>query len=92
MNRANITYRSTYHCNYMACGRNTKRQGLYFMGWEGENGRTMWGMVCGTHDKELGRKNLARFYDLSNNEAVRYDIMLDSAAKLEDKRRHHDNR
>uniref|UniRef100_A0A6M3IYJ3 Uncharacterized protein n=1 Tax=viral metagenome TaxID=1070528 RepID=A0A6M3IYJ3_9ZZZZ len=54
-------------CEYCDCTRKAK----YFMGWV-EEGEKQWGMVCATHDKYLGRKNLVGA-GLSLEEAIQFE-------------------
>ena len=65
-------------CQYQGCYRQAK----YLMGWKGPEG-TVWGVVCATHDRNLGRRNLAEAYNLPRAEMVAMDLRLDSEAKAE---------
>ena len=42
-------------CAYPGCNRKTAK---YFMGWKDNQGNKKWCMVCATHDRFLGCKNL----------------------------------
>jgi len=43
-------------CMYGEC----HKEALYFMGWDDDEGNKHWGMVCGEHNKKLGRANLMK--------------------------------
>ena len=55
------------NCEFQHCGRRAK----YFMGWL-ENGDKKFGMVCATHDKILGRKNLMAT-GMTIEEAIKFE-------------------
>jgi len=54
------------NCQFKHCNR----KAAYFIGWSTSDGKK-WGMVCATHDKELGRKNLLNYMSLE--EAIESD-------------------
>lgn len=72
--------RSSKRCAYGDC---TKRHRDYLMGWD-LGGSTVWGLVCADHDRDLGRRNLMRAFDIPKGRVAEYDLALDRAAKEED--------
>ena len=56
------------NCAIPACNREAK----YFMGWTDENKEKHWGLVCTTHDRFLGRKNLVSF-GLTLDESIKFE-------------------
>jgi hypothetical protein len=65
-------------CAYPGCHRFKD----YYTGWDLENGMIQWGMVCATHDKQLGRCNLHKIFPfLSKREIVHLDGILDAACR-----------
>jgi len=50
------------------------------MGWENENGKH-FGLVCATHDKELGRTNLCKYMSLE--EAILFERYAKETVNLE---------
>lgn len=68
-------------CAYPGCNRMTPKP--YMMGWEDDEGRVKFGLVCATHDKILGRTNLAKLLDLTKSEAIDLDLEIDKEVKAE---------
>ena len=57
-------------CAYPGCHRKTAK---YFMGWINSEGVKVWGLVCATHDRELGRKNLMEYAGMALQEAINFE-------------------
>ena len=49
-------------CSYPNCKTKTAK---YLMGWKNSEGVKVWGLVCATHDKYQGRKNLMEYAGMS---------------------------
>ncbi len=56
-------------CTYGKCTRDAK----YYMGWIDAAGKKHCGMVCAKHDRELGRKNLVSYANMTMEQAVAFD-------------------
>ena len=57
-------------CDYPGCTKESK----FLMSWDNKNGKHS-GLVCATHDKELGRKNLMRA-GMTFQEAIAFERYL----------------
>ena len=68
------------YCEYRDCN---KKQ-AFFIRWAEMDGRISSGIVCASHDKQLGRINLMNAYGIAHEEAVSLDNALTRAAKRED--------
>ena len=64
-------------CEYPGCHRQAK----YLQGWTNENGKH-FGLVCATHDRELGRKNLVNA-GMSLSEAILFERYTKETVNLE---------
>ena len=60
-------------CEYPGCKPKTAQ---YFMGWEDEEGNKHWGMVCASHDKLLGRRNLTKYAGMDIEQILLYESYL----------------
>jgi len=56
-------------CAYPGCNRKTAK---YFMGWKDNQGNKKCGMVCATHDRLQGCKNLIEA-GLTLSEAIDFE-------------------
>lgn len=61
-------------------GKACRKSSIYFMMW-GSYGNEQSGMVCGEHDRNLGRQNLSRCYQMTKEKAIEFDNRLDRMAK-----------
>ncbi len=59
-------------CAYPNC----KRPAAYDMGWMDMERNMQHGMVCPTHDRILGRKNLMRNANMTVQEAIAFEQEL----------------
>jgi len=57
-------------CQYPAC----HRQARYFIGWNNGDGKH-FGLVCGTHNRKLGRENLMQT-GMSLDECILFERYL----------------
>jgi len=57
-------------CSYPSCKTKTAK---YLMGWKNSEGVKVWGLVCATHDKYQGRKNLMEYAGMSLQEAIDFE-------------------
>lgn len=64
-------------CEYPSC----ERAAQFFMGWTNENGKHS-GLVCTTHDKELGRTNLCNI-GMPLEETILFERYLKETVELE---------
>ena len=64
-------------CEYPNCDH----KAYFFMGWENKNGKH-FGLVCATHDKDLGRENLLK-YGMSIEECILFEHYLKETVDLE---------
>ena len=71
---------STTFCEYHGC----ERKKAFFMRWAEVDGTIASGIVCASHDKQLGRINLMNAYGIAHEEAVVMDTALARLAKKED--------
>ena len=64
-------------CEYYNCNRTAR----YFMGWNNLNGSKHFGLVCATHDRELGRNNLVNT-GMSTAESILFERYLKETVNL----------
>ena len=65
-------------CAYPGCHRFKD----YYIGWDDPDGTVQWGMVCATHDKQIGQHNLSMaFPSFRKDKIVELDGILNTAFK-----------
>ncbi len=67
-------------CQYGEC----KKKAIYHMGWNDPAKGKVSGMVCGGHDRVLGRINLISLSGMSNAEVINFEKYLSESYEKED--------
>ena len=76
-------------CSFRLEGKECHKDARYMMGcpsaepFRVTEGEGYFGLVCGEHDRELGRANLMVLLGISKREAIALDLRMDAEARKE---------